>query len=188
MRTLRRVALAAALALSLGFVMAVSASAALIDRGSFHDVTTSSETCGSMQLSEVQVADGQFLGVQRGPNGLFYYREVSTYTTTWTNLANGKSMVQVVKGLIGKDQTIIDNGDGTLTLYSLSPSRVSVHGPDGNLAFQAVGVVTYVFLIDDNGTPQDPTDDEFLAFLGAINAHGLDQTQGLCPEAEALLS
>jgi hypothetical protein len=188
MRAFHRIATAAVAALSVSWAATTTASAAPFDQGTFHDVSTSSVDCGSMQLSETDVADGQFLGVQRGPDGLVYYREISTYTTTWTNLANGKSMVQVVKGLRGKDQTITINGDGTLTDAILSPSRVSVFGPDGQLAYQGVGVVTYVFLLDDNGTPQDPTDDEFLAYLGAINQHGLDQTLGVCPEAEALLS
>jgi hypothetical protein len=181
-------AIAGTAATLLGLVILGAGSAAAIDKGTFHDESSSSVSCPTMQLAQTQVVDGQFLGVQRGPNGLWYYREVSTYTTTWTNLANGKSMTEVVKGLIGKDQTIIDNGDGTLTDEVLSPSRVSVYGPDGRLAYQAAGNVTYIFLLDDNGTPQDPTDDNFLAYLGAVNAHGLDQTTGVCSEAAALLA
>ncbi|MFL6163180.1 MAG: hypothetical protein ACJ74U_13230 [Jatrophihabitantaceae bacterium] len=170
-----------------------TASAAPPDKGTFHDISTITLSCDSMQLSGTEVADGRFLGVQRGPDGFVYYLEVSTHTMTWTNVANGKSMIQQAKGLYLKDQTITDNGDGTITIADLSSSRVSVYGPDGRLAYQVAGVATYAFLIDDNGTPLDPTDDTFLASLGVLSQHGLDnapgsEIPGTCAEATALLS
>ncbi len=140
-----------------------------------------------MRLSATEVADGRFLGVQRGPDGFVYYLEVSTLTGTWTNLCNGKSRVEQVKGLVGEDQTITDSGDGALTISNLSPSRVAVYGPGGQLTYRAAGVATYRFLIDDNRTPQDPTDDSFLAYLGVLSRHGLDDTAGLCEEVAAAL-
>ena len=45
------------------------------------------------------------------------------------------------------------------------------------------GVAVYRFLIDDNGTPQDPSDDEFLAYLGMVKFAGRDTISPLCDTA-----
>jgi len=42
--------------------------------------------------------------------GLFLF---ATRTETAVNVANGKTMIVLIKGLFSKDQQIVDNGDGT---------------------------------------------------------------------------
>jgi hypothetical protein len=182
MRNLVRPLLAASV-MALAALPAAPAAAQPFDKGSFHDVNTYTTDCGDLQLDTVEVVDGRFLGVQRGPDGLVYFLEVSTYTRTFTNPDTGKYFVQVVKGLVGKDQTITDNGDGTLTIDSLSPSRVVDYDSSGNVIGVADGVAVYRILIDDNGTPQDPTDDEFLDFLGIVKEVGHTTRPPLCDVA-----
>ncbi len=182
MRNLVRPLLAAS-AMALAVLPAAPAAAQPYDRGTFHDVNTFTVDCGDLQLDGVEVADGRFLAVQRGPDGFVYSLEVSTHTRTFTNPDTGKYIVQVVKGLFGKDQTITDNGDGTLTIDSLSPSRVVDYDSSGNVIGAADGVAIYRFLIDDNGTPQDSSDDEFLDYLGIVKLAGHDTHPPLCDAA-----
>jgi len=78
---------------------------------------------------------------------------------------------------------ITDNGDGTLTVRGLSPSRVSVRGPDGRPLSHFSGLSTYELLIDHGGTPGDPTDDEVLEFLSGPS-HGHQDAPTLCELAQ----
>jgi hypothetical protein len=182
MRKLVRSLLAASV-MALAALPAAPAAAQPYDRGSFHEVNTYTIDCGDLQLDTVEVVDGRFLGVQRGPDGFVYFLEVATYTRTFTNPDTGKYFVQVVKGLVSKDQTITDNGDGTLTIDNLSPSRVVDYDSSGNVIGVVDGVGVFRFLIDDNGTPQDPSDDEFLDFLGIVKFAGLMTRPPLCDVA-----
>lgn len=42
------------------------------------------------------------------------------------------------------------------------------YGPDGKVLFRNPGQVRFEILIDHGGTPGDPSDDEFLEFLGIV--------------------
>ena len=76
-----------------------------------------------------------------------------------------------------RDQEVVDNGDGTLTI------QVQLTGPDryyldDELMFVDTGMVRFRILIDDGGTPMDPTDDEEIGSLGLDAVTGLRQTDG----------
>jgi len=76
--------------------------------------------------------------------------------TTVTDPDTGLSLTTRNWGLVGKDQTITDNGDGTLTIRVLSPAPVAIYAPDGHMLSHFTGSITYVLLIDDGGTPGTP--------------------------------
>ena len=62
-----------------------------------------------------------------------------------------------------------DNGDGTLTILGLNAAKMSVvYGPDGKAIARGPGQIRFEVLIDNGGTPSDPSDDEELEFLGIV--------------------
>ena len=88
-------------------------------------------------------------------------------TETVTNLANGKSVTSSAK-FIDKDLRVTDNGDGTLTLLILTTGNAVLYGPDGKVIARNPGQERVEILVSDGGTPTDPSDDEFLEFLGVV--------------------
>jgi hypothetical protein len=67
-----------------------------------------------------------------------------------------------------RDLKVTDNGDGTLTLLVLATGNSILYGMNGEAIARNPGQVRFELLIDHNGTPTDPSDDEFLAFLGIV--------------------
>ena len=78
------------------------------------------------------VVDGSVLVVAQGPDGLAYFFEHISATTTFTNRANGKTVTIEGTG-INKDLRVTDNGDGTLTILNLRTGNDVYYGPDGNV-------------------------------------------------------
>ena len=74
---------------------------------------------------------------------------------------------------------ITDNGGGTVTVRQISPARVVVLGPDGRTVSHFSALDTHDLLVDQAGTPSDPTYDELLAVLGSTS-HGRFDAPGLC--------
>ncbi len=150
-----------------------------LDRG--HDHETSSfvvaDFCGDLTVRIDDQFDGSFLFNSHG-DGLFYDHQTVHDTTTFTNLATGKS-ITYVSNFIQKDLKVTDNGDGTLTILVLSSGSTKVYGPDGKLLFSDPGQTRAEILIDDAGTPTDPSDDQFIAFLGVVKGStGRNDLQG----------
>jgi hypothetical protein len=137
----------------------------------FHfDETTSDVVegfCGDLTVRIDTDAHGSFLLNFHGPDGLGYAAEKVHFSTTYTNLATGKSTTEV-SNTIFKDLKVTDNGDGTLTILVLATGSFKVFGPDGEFLFNDPGQVRFELLIDHGGTPTDPSDDEFLEFLGLV--------------------
>ena len=92
------------------------------------------------------------------------YKSVATYT------ANGKTFVVEAQGN-GRDHEIVDNGDGTLTIWvkELFKSTVWL---DGEFLFHDSGINSGAILVDYNGTLSDPDDDVFLGVAEDFVAHG----------------
>ncbi|MGH9289999.1 MAG: hypothetical protein ACRD0V_17180 [Acidimicrobiales bacterium] len=82
----------------------------------------------------------------------------------FTNQANDNAVTEKVTTLF-KDLRVTDNGDGTLTILVLATGNTVVSGPDGKAIARNPGQVRFEVLIDNGGTPSDPSDDEFLEFL-----------------------
>lgn len=95
---------------------------------------------------------------------------------TWTNVATGKTFTFVWR-LAEQEVKSIDNGDGTLTLLYQYAGPEHVYGPDGKRVYLWVGMGRERVLIDNGGTPTDPSDDtfiseDFLSFRGRPDRGG----------------
>ena len=113
-----------------------------------------------------------------GRDRLAYFTGTIHGWTSWTNLANDRSLTQVYN-FVDKDQKVVDNGDGTLTIRVLNAGGAKVYGPDGKLLFKDPGQTQFEVLVDHAGTPSDPSDDEFLEFLGVVKpSTGVNDLEG----------
>jgi hypothetical protein len=140
-----------------------------LERVHFHD--SGSEVlegfCGDLTVRVDFAVDGTFLLNPHGPDGLAYGSENVHGTQSLTNLANDKTITSVFN-VTTKDLKVTDNGDGTLTILVLATGGERWYGPDGQFLFNNPGQIRYEVLIDDGGTPTDPSDDQFLEFLGVV--------------------
>lgn len=99
----------------------------------------------------------------------------ATYDTVAEFSANGKTFVIESHGNV-RDHKVVDNGDGTLTLW-FKDSTLSTAWLDGEFLFHDSGQVEGAVLIDHNGTPGFPDDDEFIGVDGEIQLHGRFDTE-----------
>ncbi|KRE29406.1 hypothetical protein [Agromyces sp. Soil535] len=103
-------------------------------------------------------------------------RFAGTFQSVTTYSANGKSFVIDSQGNF-RDHKIADNGDGTLTIW-FKGSVLSTAWLDGVFMFHDSGLVEGADLIDHNGTPTNPDDDEFLGPVEEADVHGRFDTDG----------
>jgi hypothetical protein len=147
-------------------VLAGQASARLISHESFHDERTSvvKKFCGVAHLtvSVASVIDGRMSAVSHGPDGLVYSLNNVKESGTVTNLADG-NFVTFAGTDSGKDLKVTDNGDGTLTILTRSVGNDVWYGPDGTVIARNPGQSRFELLVDDGGTPTDPSDDEVIS-------------------------
>jgi hypothetical protein len=59
-------------------------------------------------------------------------------------------------------------GDGTLTILVMATGNETVYTPDGKALYRNPGQIRFEILIDHGRTPTNPSDDEFLEFLGLV--------------------
>jgi hypothetical protein len=149
-------------------------------REHFHDVSSEvvEQFCGDLTVRIGTDFQGSFLGKTQGPDGLAYFLSTLHGTQSFTNLATGKSLT-IVLNTIDKDLKVTDNGNGTLTILEMATGSGKVLGPDGHLLFNDPGQIRFESLIDNGGTPTDPSDDEFIEFLGIVKGStGRNDTEG----------
>ncbi len=116
--------------------------------------------------------------VAHGRDRLAYFNATVHGWSSWTNIANGKTLKSVYN-FVDKDQKVVDNGDGTLTIIVLNAGGGKIYGPDGKLLFKDPGQTRFEVLIDHGGTPSDPSDDEFLEFVGIVKpSTGVNDLEG----------
>jgi hypothetical protein len=97
------------------------------------------------------------LKIQTRKNGLDYFLEHLVVDETLTG-PSGES-VTVHSTFITMDLKVTDNGDGTLTIVSLSTGMSTLYDPGGKAIARDPGQSRFLVLIDTNETPSDPTDD-----------------------------
>ena len=181
MRLARTFGLAAGLAAAVSMTLAGGATAQPIEHTEIHDEFTEidKDFCESgLKVRVGVVADGQFLFNPHGPDGLAYASSTFSATNVYTNLANGNTVTEV-GNVADKDLRVTDNGDGTLTILVLSTGNFAVYGPDGKALARNPGQVRFELLVDHGGTPTDPSDDEFLEFLGLVKG-STGRTDNFC--------
>jgi hypothetical protein len=115
---------------------------------------------------------------QRGRDQLAYWTATFRGTNRWTN-AEVEDGPVFSEDFVGsdRDHRVTDNGDGTLTILVKFTGR-SFYALDGRRLFVDAGKGTFEVLIDHGGTPSDPSDDEFLEFLGGTEPVGRSDTSG----------
>ena len=192
-RPLLRTALAGAAAVLVVATTATVSTATPQPRERFHETWTETYAAGEdfqgcildFPVSDSLDAWVNVTGVLR--NGIWYYNGTFNETETITNLDNGKTFTRVARGS-DRDQTITDNGDGTLTI-TVQATGPNTYYADGERLFIDTGMVRFSLLVDHNGTPEDPEDDEFLEFLGLDRLTGVRQTDGrdFCADLEEFI-
>ncbi len=118
---------------------------------------------------------GTFLAKTKGSGPFAYFADHFQDTSVYTNLENGKTLT-IVSNTRAADQTIVDNGDGTITITAKATGRSFAYGPDGNRLFVDAGQSQFSFVIDYNGTPGNADDDVFVADLGEHKLTGRQDT------------
>lgn len=101
-------------------------------------------------------------------------RFAGTFKAVETYSANGKTFMIESQGN-SRDHKIVDNGDGTLTIWFKSSTK-SIASIDGDFLFHDSGLADGAFLVDHNGTPTFPDDDEFLGVVEEAQSHGRSDT------------
>jgi hypothetical protein len=77
-------------------------------------------------------------------------------------LASEDRWVTSVENSTFNDVNVTDNGDGTLTILVLGAGNFVTYDQTGKAIARNPGRVFFEVVVDHAGTPQDPTDDEFL--------------------------
>ena len=130
-----------------------------IDKGHFHDVDTSDPyDCDGTPAQDSFDVKGNFLFNQRGSSPFPYYRESIHGTVMTTNLETGGTFTRVFTSNT-RDHSIVDNGDGTITITGFGSGGSRFYDATGKLVLRETGQIRLAFDIDYNGTPGDPSDD-----------------------------
>ena len=139
----------------------IPANAAPLDKGHFHDVSTDSFDCDGTPVQQTDEVDVNFLFNQRGGamHPFPYYRESVRETVTWTNLDNGGTFT-LVQSASRADHKIVDNGDGTITIYEYAAGGARYYDNNGKLVLKDPGEIRFAFEVNYNGTPGNPDDDQ----------------------------
>lgn len=159
---LRRSTIMVCGALLLAMTAVAPASAAPVERGHFEDTGTGvlDDFCGAgIAVGYDFTVWGSYLLRQSPRDGLLYGQEAGHLTNTLTNLSNGKLITHVVDSL-NKDVNVTDNGDDTLTIRVQWIGGDRWYDADGKPVLLDSGGQWFDVLLDDGGTPTDPSDDE----------------------------
>ena len=170
--SMRRIGVALTGILSaIALVLSGTASARVLEMDTFHDEFTDrvARFCDvdGLTVDIDFTVDGRFLVKSRGVDQLAYYAEHVKVHQVITNRASG-AFVTEVDTVLDKDQRVTNNGDGTLTVLILATGNATVYDENGTAIARNPGQIRYKILLDHNGTPRDPSDDEFLEFLGTV--------------------
>ena len=155
----RSLLVVAALAITGTVLAGTPATAAPLDKGHFHDGSTGDvfTDCGFPAQDSFDVS-GNFLFNQRGSSPFPYYRENVRGTVVTTNLETGGTYTNVFTAN-SQDHTIVDNGDGTITITAFGSGGSRFYDSNGKLVLKDPGEVRVAFDIDYNDTPGNPDDD-----------------------------
>jgi hypothetical protein len=154
--------LSAVLACGLLLAMTQPAAAKLIERSHEHIVDTFDDVVCDIPVT-ITVDIIENIHERLAKSGFPLFQSTGPGTITITNPATGKSVVVRFTGAV-KDLTVVDNGDGTITLRTaVTGIPEEVRLSDGTVAIKDVGRVVFVNVIDYGGTPTDTSDDVFIS-------------------------
>jgi len=134
----------------------------------------------------VEDASGTFRFVRHG-DGLYYGASSFERRASWTNVETGESFGFVSHGS-DKDLHVTDNGDDTITIDIATTGAARYYDDEGTRLFVDAGRQSAQIVIDINGTPSNPDDDEFVEFLGG-ELNGRFDTEGrdFCADVMAFI-
>ena len=92
------------------------------------------------------------LGNLRGSSPFPFYVENVNGTVVTTNLETGGTFTQKFANS-GRDHTIVDNGDGTITITLHAQGIVRYYDQFGRFVLKDPGALWFSFVLDYNGTP-----------------------------------
>ena len=162
------IAAAAAAALAASVVAAPSATARPLENVRFTEVDSFTDTNFCDAGITVQIdstSEVHILLNSRKPGTAPYFKANVGAVTTYTG--PGGVVTEHVR-IVDKDLKITDNGDGTMTILVLATGNAAAYGEDGKAIARNPGQVRYEVLIDYGADIADPSDDEFLEFLGEV--------------------
>lgn len=129
----------------------------------------------------VEDARGTFRFVRHG-DGNYYGASSLEVRASWTNVETGESFGFVRRGS-DKDLHITDNGDDTITIDVSSTGVTTYYDDEGSRLFKDAGRQTGQVVIDINGTPENPDDDEFVEFIpGDLNGRWDTDGRDFCAD------
>jgi hypothetical protein len=170
---------------SIAVAGAVSAGPPVHER--FHEGSTEiiDDYCGveGLTVRSDVVLDGKIL-IQSGQHAGF--KQHFNGTSVDTSLANGRAITGKFN-ILEKALHATDNGDGTNTVLFLGTGNEGTYGPDGKAIARNPGQIRFELLVDHNGTPNDPSDDEVLAFLGLVK-ESTGRTDDFCAAVVPVLT
>ena len=148
-------------------LMAVgTASAAPLERFTFTDeVSEVRQVCG-VEVEWRRVEHGSVGLIARGSDELPSAVGAFQGSATYTNVETGASATFAWRSM-DKDLRLIDNGDGTTTAVIQVAGNRS-WWVDGRPVALGTGVMRVEVLIDNGGTPSDPSDDSFIREVSEI--------------------
>ena len=163
--------------------LAASASAGQVVRETLHEERTFelADYCdvAGLTVRITSVLDMRFKVTPRG-DGFVYFLSHATQNETITNVANGRTLTS--RALVNeKDHQITVNGDGTLTIVVMATGNAVLDGADGKAIARNPGQLRFELLIDDAGTPSDPSDDT-VTRLGVVKG-STGRTDSVCDAA-----
>ena len=140
-------------------IASTPATAQPIEKGHFHDVFTGDVyDCEGTPAQDSFDVSGNFVFNQRGSSPFPYYGESVHGTDVTTNLNTGGTFTNIF-AVNTRDHTIVDNGDGTITITDFASGGSRYYDTHGNFVLKDPGQVRYAVDVDYNGTPGDPSDD-----------------------------
>ena len=98
------------------------------------------------------------MGNLRGSSPFPFYVENVNGTIVTTNLETGGTFTQRIADS-GHDHSIVDNGDGTITVTTHAQGVIRSYDQFGKLVLKDPGSLWTSLVLDYNGTPGDPSDD-----------------------------
>ena len=132
----RSVLLIAGLGIAGSLLASTTATAQPIDKGHFSDVFTSDVyDCDGTPAQDSGDVSGNFVFNQRGSSPFPYYRESVHGTVVTTNLETGGTYTNVFTAN-SRDHTIVDNGDGTITITTFASGASRFYDADGNFVLK----------------------------------------------------
>jgi hypothetical protein len=154
--------LAVVLACGLLLAMVQPAAAQPLERSHEHIVETFSDVVCDIPVT-ITIDIIENIHVRLAKSGFPLFQTTGPGTITITNPETGKSVTVRFTGNV-KDLTVVDNGDGTITVRTaVTGIPEEVRLSDGTVAIRDVGRVVFATVLDYGGTPTDVEDDVFVS-------------------------